>query len=153
MVQVPTEDARAYAAEVGMLFYETSAKTAVNINELFREIGPPAHSGNARCRRECRGALWLRSAGCTPHAVRFLCCDPVRTNALPLTNRMDGSQCFPAVVSRPHRLPACADCHHPIAHLLFEPLSTLHRVGARVRVMLERTRARGCAVCGCACML
>ncbi len=64
VVQVGTEYAQAYAAEVGVLFYETSAKTAVNIIELFREIGP---------RKADAAVPWctLRSGCCAPHAVGF----------------------------------------------------------------------------------
>ncbi|RYC56749.1 hypothetical protein CHU98_g9460 [Xylaria longipes] len=50
---VPTAEAEAYANEAGLLFFETSAKTAENVQELFTAIarklpldlvGPPAHS-------------------------------------------------------------------------------------------------------------
>ena len=34
-----TQEARSYADENGLLFMETSAKTAVNVNEIFVEIG------------------------------------------------------------------------------------------------------------------
>uniref|UniRef100_A0A7N2KYA5 Uncharacterized protein n=1 Tax=Quercus lobata TaxID=97700 RepID=A0A7N2KYA5_QUELO len=33
-----TEEARAYADENGLFFIETSAKTAVNVNDIFYEI-------------------------------------------------------------------------------------------------------------------
>ena len=33
------QDAQAYAEENGLLFMETSAKTAMNVNELFLAIG------------------------------------------------------------------------------------------------------------------
>ena len=35
---VSTEEAQAYAAENGLYFIETSAKTAANVNDLFQEI-------------------------------------------------------------------------------------------------------------------
>lgn len=37
--QVPKEDAQAYADEAGLLFFETSAKTAQNVDNLFAAIG------------------------------------------------------------------------------------------------------------------
>ncbi|KAL1123772.1 hypothetical protein AAG570_001545 [Ranatra chinensis] len=36
---VELDEAKAYAEENGLLFMETSAKTAVNVNEIFQEIG------------------------------------------------------------------------------------------------------------------
>jgi GTPase SAR1 family protein len=36
--QVSTEEAQAYADENGLYFLETSAKTNVNVNELFQHI-------------------------------------------------------------------------------------------------------------------
>jgi Ras-related protein Rab-5C len=35
---IPTADAEAYAKEAGLLFFETSAKTAENVRELFTAI-------------------------------------------------------------------------------------------------------------------
>ena len=35
---IPTADAEAYAREAGLLFFETSAKTAENVRELFTAI-------------------------------------------------------------------------------------------------------------------
>lgn len=36
---VEYEEAKLYAEENGLLFMETSAKTAMNVNEIFMEIG------------------------------------------------------------------------------------------------------------------
>ncbi|XP_074582229.1 ras-related protein RHN1-like [Curcuma longa] len=36
--QVPTEEVKAYAEENGLFFMETSAKTAINVNDIFYEI-------------------------------------------------------------------------------------------------------------------
>ncbi|KAG0163390.1 hypothetical protein DFQ28_011756 [Apophysomyces sp. BC1034] len=47
--QVPEEDARAYAEEAGLLFFETSAKSATNVDEMFNAIGeklPLEHNHN-----------------------------------------------------------------------------------------------------------
>lgn len=37
--QIPREEAQAYAAEAGLLFFETSAKTGEGIVDIFTEIG------------------------------------------------------------------------------------------------------------------
>lgn len=37
--QVSFEEASAYASEAGLLFFETSARTALNVDEVFTEIG------------------------------------------------------------------------------------------------------------------
>lgn len=34
-----SKDAKTYAEDTGLLFMETSAKTAINVNELFLAIG------------------------------------------------------------------------------------------------------------------
>lgn len=36
--KIPTEEAKAYAEEEGLLFFETSAKTGVNVTEVFTAI-------------------------------------------------------------------------------------------------------------------
>lgn len=40
--KVLSEDAQAYVEEAGIMFMETSAKTASNVNELFVAIGAPS---------------------------------------------------------------------------------------------------------------
>lgn len=36
--QIPEDDAKAYANEAGLLFFETSAKSSTNVKELFTAI-------------------------------------------------------------------------------------------------------------------
>lgn len=50
---VPQADAEAYAKEAGLLFFETSAKTAENVQTLFERIADklPKDQGNERQRR------------------------------------------------------------------------------------------------------
>ena len=48
--KVQAEDAEAYTKEAGIMFMETSAKTASNANELFVAIGtPPSRLMSEEC--------------------------------------------------------------------------------------------------------
>lgn len=44
MFVVVLQEAQTYAEDTGLLFMETSAKTAMNVNELFLAIGEPPNS-------------------------------------------------------------------------------------------------------------
>lgn len=60
---VPTADAEAYAREAGLLFFETSAKTAINVRELFTAIAkklPLDQAGPRNLRTNPRPGVDLR---------------------------------------------------------------------------------------------
>ncbi|KAI9783583.1 MAG: GTP-binding protein of the rab/ypt [Peltula sp. TS41687] len=60
---IPTADAQAYAKEAGLLFFETSAKTAENVRELFTAIArklPLDQAGSRSVRAGARAGVDLR---------------------------------------------------------------------------------------------
>ena len=63
--KVQSEDAQAYVDEAGIMFMETSAKTASNVNELFVAIG-------ARCDRHGRQPCHKLPA--VQPCLMLLCC-------------------------------------------------------------------------------
>lgn len=60
---ISTADAEAYAREAGLLFFETSAKTAENVRELFTAIArklPIEQAGQRNMRGQARPGVDLR---------------------------------------------------------------------------------------------
>ena len=60
---IQTADAEAYAKEAGLLFFETSAKTATNVKELFTAIAkklPLDQAGPRNLRANTRPGVDLR---------------------------------------------------------------------------------------------
>lgn len=70
-----SEEAAAYAAEAGLFFSETSAKTAANVNELFTEIARRLPKAEAPPRAP-QGGIVLDSvpAGGAAGARKSACC-------------------------------------------------------------------------------
>lgn len=60
---IPTAEAEAYAKEAGLLFFETSAKTSINVRELFTAIAkklPLDQAGPRNLRSNPRPGVDLR---------------------------------------------------------------------------------------------
>ena len=54
------QEAQTYADDTGLLFMETSAKTAMNVNELFLAIGE-RQQGNNQMDQEIRNeSIWIQ---------------------------------------------------------------------------------------------
>ncbi len=70
---VTAEEAAAYAAENGLFFLETSAKTAANVNELFTDIAQKLPKPDAAAARPPAGGVVLSDAA-RPPAQRSTCC-------------------------------------------------------------------------------
>mmetsp|Transcript_19225 Transcript_19225/g.33146 ORF Transcript_19225/g.33146 Transcript_19225/m.33146 type:complete len:201 (-) Transcript_19225:1286-1888(-) len=72
---VPTEEAQGYAKENGLFFLETSAKSAVNVNELFMDIAQKLPKADASARPANQpGAVVLTDAEQPAAARRGTCC-------------------------------------------------------------------------------
>ncbi len=54
--KVPTEEAKAYAEEESLLFFETSAKTGVNVTEVFTAIANAIPETSLKSSRGAAGA-------------------------------------------------------------------------------------------------
>ncbi|CCE33252.1 probable GTP-binding protein ypt5 [Claviceps purpurea 20.1] len=68
---IPTADAEAYAREAGLLFFETSAKTAENVRELFTSIAkklPLDQAGPRHARPGQRPGVSLSPENATTNA-------------------------------------------------------------------------------------
>lgn len=68
---IPTADAEAYAREAGLLFFETSAKTAENVRELFTSIAkklPLDQAGPRHARPGHRPGVSLSPENATTNA-------------------------------------------------------------------------------------
>ncbi|MEW5299562.1 MAG: hypothetical protein WDW38_004397 [Sanguina aurantia] len=70
---ISTEEAQAYATENGLYFLETSAKSAVNVTELFFEIArklPKAEPPS----RQPQGGIVLAESARVPDVKKSACC-------------------------------------------------------------------------------
>jgi hypothetical protein len=74
---IETADAEAYAKEAGLLFFETSAKTSLNVKELFTAIAkklPLDQAGPRNPRAGPRAGVDLRPETAGTEKGRGGCC-------------------------------------------------------------------------------